>query len=710
MRKTTTNFIELRSHYIEELKENKTIKLEEVIQELADLRYALDQAAIVTITDDKGNILYVNSQFCKISKYTKEELIGQNHRMLNSGHHSRDYYKNLWDTVNSGNVWRGELRNIAKDGTILWLDTTIVPFLDENGKPFQFVSIRDDITKRKQMEEQIRKSEETYRLITENTSDVITVINKEGDIIYVTPSCSHVLNYQVEEVEHSKFIPWIHKEDQETVQYMVNSIFNTKKPSGEMEFQLEKKDGTYLDVEANISPIFSQSDEIDHLVLVIRDITKRKYSEKMIYHLTHHDTLTELPNRSYFMNHVTKEFYHAKVNEVKIAVLYMDIDKFKNINDSLGHENGDIALIEIANRLKMMLNPKDFIARIGGDEFAIIMVNTSKEQAIMIADKVMVEIQKPITLAKEIHTITASIGISMYPFHAKSPEELLKRANIASDEVKAKGRNNYLFFNKNMEENSLERILLENELKKAIESDQFTLDYQPKIDIKSGKIIGMEALVRWVHPELGRISPGKFIPIAEETGLILELGELILRKGCKQNKQWQNQGYPKQQLSVNLSTKQLYQKNLSDKIEAILEETGLEAQWLELEITESAFANISNAQTILLKIKDLGVAISIDDFGTGYSSFGYLKHLPVNTLKIDAIFIRDINLNPESQAIVNGIVDIAGKLKLNVIAEGIETNEQLCILREVSCPQGQGFYFSKPLSKEKFERYLKEII
>lgn len=696
-----------RQDYIEEIIQ---LPPEETRKQLADLKYAIEEAIIFTITDNKGKILYVNDKFCEVTKYNREELIGHNHRILNSNYHPKEFYKNLWETVNAGEIWQGIIRDKAKDGSYIWLNTTIVPFLDDKGVPYQFISLRADVTEKMETEKELIENESKYRLITDNTQDIITVINREGDITFITPSCRSVLGYQPELLVNSKLLQWIHSKDVDNVTFMVKSIFKGRKFSGDVEFQIKKRDGTYLDAEAKISAIEEgDSAEIKRLVLVIRDITVRKHSENMIYHLTHHDTLTGLPNRAFFMNQLSREFYHAKVVHKEMAIFYMDVDRFKNINDALGHENGDTVLAEIANRIRKTVSSKDFIARTGGDEFAVILTDTSKEEVTMLAERIISDIQKPIKIKKDYHTISGSIGIALYPSDVTTPEELLKRANIASDNVKLNGRNNYLFFNIGMEERSLERILLENELKKAIEKNEFTLDYQPKIDITSDTLVGMEALVRWNHPELGKIPPGKFIPIAEETGLITVIGEIILQKACEQNKKWQTNGYPPLIVSVNLSTKQLYQDDLIQQIERILVQTGLEPRWLELEVTESAFTNLDNAQVILQQIRDLGIQVSIDDFGTGYSSFSYLKHLPINTLKIDASFVRDIDLNKESQTIVDGIVDIAKKLKLNVIAEGIETDNQLSQLQSINCPQGQGYFFSKPLSPNDFEEYLRRV-
>ncbi len=696
--------------FLEKLSNEEGEKLKNVLKELADVRYALDQSSIVAITDHRGRILYANDQFCEISQYDQEELIGQDHRILNSGHHSKDFFKNMWASIGTGQIWRGEIKNRAKDGSFYWVDTTIVPFISNEGKPYQYISIRNNISLRKVMEEELRKSEEKYRLITENSSDLISIIDREGNFLYVSPSHSMLLGHELEEMESSHLLQWVHTEDREVVSYGIQHISATRKMSSQLEFRVRTNNGRYIYVETKINGILNESGSIQTFVLVMRDVMERKKSEQTIYHLAYHDTLTDLPNRRLFMDRLRKELQQAKRFQADIAVLFLDIDRFKYINDSWGHEIGDLILTKTAQRIKKCVRSNDLVARLGGDEFTILLTNLSSTKEVeQISGRIQASLQDPIEWGEQQYHLSCSLGIALFPSDGRDADELLKRADMALYAVKERGRNGYSFFHPDMEERSLERIFIENELRKAIQQEQFHLDYQPKMDLPTRQIVGMEALVRWNHPELGRIEPGKFIPIAEETGMIIPLGEWILRSGCKQTMEWQKQGYPPLKLSVNLSARQFYQPNLLDKIQEILKDTGLESQWLELEVTESILADLDDAVAILEEIRSLGVHISIDDFGTGYSSFSYIKHLPVDTLKIDASFIKDIHQNKESQAIVKAILSIARTLGLNVIAEGVENQEQLTVLNEDGCTQGQGFLFSQPLSIQDFEQYLNEF-
>lgn len=690
----------------EELLQEKDEKLKDTLRELADVRAALDQSTIVAMTDHRGIILRANDQFCQISKYARHELIGQDHRLLNSGYHPKSFFKQMWACIGSGKIWRGEIRNRAKDGSYYWVDTTIVPFRNQEGKIYQYVSIRSDITARKQMEEEVRQSEEKYRIIAENTSDIISMIDRNGDFLYLSPAHKSVWAHDVPDEEIRNMLDWIADEDRDNFLYAIEHTFSSRKEYM-VECRLNTKRDKPIWTETKLNPIVDEHDNVTCLIQVTRDITERKQSEELIHYLAYHDALTELPNRRMYVQHLGKEIMQAKRFHSNMAVLFLDLDRFKDVNDSFGHDVGDLLLIEAAKRLKSCVKPGDMVGRLGGDEFTVLISNlTEREEAAAVAEQIMQVMQQPFHLNGQAFNISSSIGISLFPQDGDNAEDLLKRADTALYTVKSRGRNGFDFFDPSMEAKSLERILMENELRKAIEQEHFQIYYQPKMDIKTGTLTGMEALVRWVHPELGIIPPNRFIPIAEESGMIIPLGEWILKESCRQNKRWHDQGY-ELKVSVNLSVRQIYQKDLLDMIKETLEETQLEPEWLELEITESIFVKMDEATVVLQQIREIGIHISIDDFGTGYSSFSYIKSLPVDTIKIDASFIRDVHHNQESQAIVKAIVTIADSLNMKVVAEGIELNDQVAALQENGCGHGQGYLFSRPLATADFEQFLR---
>ncbi len=702
-------------------------QLRTVLKSLADVKHALDQSSIVAITDRRGEIIYVNDRFCEISHYSRKELLGQDHRILNSGYHPKGFFKAMWADIGRGKVWRNEIRNKAKDGSFYWVDTTIVPFLNENGVPYQYISIRNDITSRKLMEEALKKSEERYRLITENSSDLISVVDDQANLCYISPAHRAALGLHEQQMESLNLLSILHEDDRERVRY---TLARSESGPFAMEFRIKHADGYYIDVESSFNLISQAAaasalvfpdqafraeaeastaydDRLQKYVLVMRDITERKRTEQKIYYLAYHDTLTELPNRRLFMEKLQHAVIKAKREKTMLGVLFLDLDRFKSINDSFGHEIGDVCLIEAAQRIGSCIASKDILARLGGDEFTVLIPDIrGQEELASLAERIQLSLEEPVQIEDWQYHLSCSIGISIYPEDGHTPDDLLKHADTALYAAKEQGRNGYSFFHKEMEERSLERILLEIELKKAIAQKQFYIDYQPKIDLLSGSILGVEALVRWRHEELGVIPPNKFIPIAEESGLIMALGDWVLEEACRQNKYWQDQGYPELCMAVNLSVRQFYQMDLADKISRVLTKTGLDAQYLELEVTESVFASMDNAAEVMQAMKSLGIRLSIDDFGTGYSSLHYIKEMPIDVLKIDMSFIRDLHCNKESQAIVKAILDMAQSLQLSVVAEGIEYQEQLDILRTDGCNLGQGYLFSRPLSPDNFEKFL----
>jgi diguanylate cyclase (GGDEF)-like protein len=429
-----------------------------------------------------------------------------------------------------------------------------------------------------------------------------------------------------------------------------------------------------------------------------------------ISHLAYTDPLTGLPNRPLFMDHLILALAQAGRNHEKVAVFFLDLDRFKDINDSLGHSTGDALLRSVAERIKHCVREGDTVSRFGGDEFTLLIPKIqSVDDAVNIAKKVHETLKIPFTIGERELFVTTSIGISIYPADGLDPETLVRNADTAMYRAKDSGRDNYQMYAPAMNARTLERLALENMLRRAIENDELRLHYQPLVNANTRQVVGFEALIRWQHPDLGLLSPAHFISTAELSGLIVPIGSWVLRTACAQTKLWHKRFGPNLKVSVNLSARQFQQANLIQEVVAVLRDTGLPAGCLELEITESnAMQNADNSIHTLTELKNLGVKIAMDDFGTGYSSLNYLKRFPIDTLKLDRSFIRDVTTDAEDAAIVSAVISMAHSLNLHVVAEGVETEAQLDLLREQKCDRIQGFFFSPPLPLDRLEQYLQE--
>ena len=441
----------------------------------------------------------------------------------------------------------------------------------------------------------------------------------------------------------------------------------------------------------------------------ISDITKQKKSEAIISYQIHYDSLTGLPNRKYLYEYLKEVLEKLEDEKQKFAVLFLDIDRFKLINDSLGHTIGDLLLKAVGDRLKTLLRQDDLLVRLGGDEFAIIAkVIDSTDAVVQIAESIIQALTLPFSCGGHQLHITTSVGGSIYPDHNTEVEGLIHNADMAMYRAKEEGRNCFKFYIPNMQEQSFQRLLMENNLRRALENEELETYYQPQIDVNTGKIVGLEVLLRWHHAALGSISPSEFIPLAEETGLIIPIGNWVLRHSCLQAIAWLDVGLPPIQISVNLSIKQLQHKDFLVSLKQILNETDFDPHYLELEITEGIMMDSIEEKIILLEqFHEMGIKLSIDDFGTGYSSLSYLKNLPIDTLKIDRTFIEYINHNQQDQAIVTSLINLSHSLNLIVIAEGAETSEQVDLLRSLGCDQVQGYFFYKALPAEQIEGLLR---
>ena len=438
------------------------------------------------------------------------------------------------------------------------------------------------------------------------------------------------------------------------------------------------------------------------------EIAQRKEGERQIEHLAYYDVLTDLPNRTLLRDRITQAVQSAIRNGWHVAVLTIDLDQFKNINDSLGHAIGDKLLQAVGERLRTLVRAEDTVARVGGDEFVVLLPNLKNiEYSSRVAEKILADVMQPHLIDRQELHVTVSIGISVCPENGTDGLALIRCADTAMYEAKVAGRNGFAFFNPEMTRRALDTLQIGNELRHAIDNDEFILHYQPKIDLESGNIVGAEALIRWLHPVQGLVFPGYFIGIAEQTGLIVQIGEWVLRTACLQNKAWQRAGLPPIEMAVNLSARQFSRNQIEELTTTVLRETGLEAHYLELEITESMIMqNAKQAIAVMQTLKTIGVKLSIDDFGTGYSSLSYLKRFPIDKLKIDQSFVRDLGEDEDDAAIVTAIIGLAKSLNLCVIAEGVEKKEQLEFLRAKGCDEVQGYYFSKPIPAADFEKLI----
>ena len=679
------------------------------LKNFRSIEHALNLTAIVAIFDDQGIITYVNDLFCEVSQYHRSELLGQNYRILNFDEYPESSFNNAWKQIECGQIWKGEIKNRKKDGTSFWVHAVIVPILNESNNPYQYIAIQSEITKQKELEEAIIKSNEKYQLIANNSVNLISLVEINGAFQYVSPTFHKILGYELPALEKGNFFDLIHPDDVEMVKQSIHTYCRKKKEPLQIEMQVRHANGDYIDVEANIgvtnNPTCSMGSEL--MMVDMRDIRNRKVIEQKIYHLAYHDSLTNFPNRRSFMNELRSEIMSKSKSNKRLSILFIDLDNFKSINDQWGHDVGDLVLKEVAKIIRSEIRPSDFPARLGGDEFTVMLRDVKNEQeAITITQRILEKLQSPILLAGQEHLVTCSIGVANYPEHGKSSEELLKNADDALYHVKQRGRNAFMVFNQSIENKTLERRLLETALRTAIKEQQFYLEYQPKLNITKNELIGVEALVRWNHPDLGKIPPLKFISLAEETGLIVPLGEWILRESCHQLRIWKNQGLTNLTMAVNVSVRQLEDPYFVHKVEEILKETNLHPKFLEFEVTESIFADVKNTVSVLNEIRQMGIQISVDDFGTGYSSLSYIKEFPIDTLKVDQSFVKDIHTNEESKAIVKAVLNLAKTIGINVIAEGIELVEHVEALSKDGCHFGQGYYYSRPLSTTAFEEYV----
>jgi len=862
-------------------------------EEFRKLAQAVEQSPeSIIITNLAAEIEYVNEAFVQTSGYRREEVLGKNPRLLNSGKTPRQSYDAMWDTLKHGKTWQGELENRRKDGSDYTDFAIITPIRQADGRISHYVAVQEDITERKGAEAELRRlnrtlkmssecnqalvhaTEETQLLDTvcrrmteiggyigvwvgyavqdeartvrpvtlvgmpddefaaalnhlswadtkagcgptgtairtgqvvvthdfqtdphyepwrdvairlgahsaasfplkaqgkvlgaismyageadafddqevtllreladdlaygitalreaaerrraeealllsrhalESTNDGIMITDSslpDRAISYVNPAFERITGYTVAEVvgRNARFLLGQDK-DQLGLEELRSALREQR--AAKVELRNFRKDGRVFWSELSLAPVRSETGQVRHFVSIINDITERKIYETQLEYQAGHDPLTGLPNRNLLADRLEQAIAHAKRAKSLVAVLLLDLDRFKMVNDSLGHDVGDALLKIVSKRLTNCVRSIDTVARLGGDEFVVIMTDIESENnAAPLAQKLLDDIAQPMMLGDREIVTNASIGISLYPKDAERASALLKSADVAMYRAKELGRNSMQFYTSELNASTLARLELDAALRRALERDELVLYYQPKVELQRGQVVGAEALIRWRHPFLGMVSPGDFIPLAEETGLIMQIGEWVINTACAQLKAWQTDGWPDLSLAVNLSARQFQQRDLANVVANALRLNDVQAKFLELEVTESAvMQNPEATVTILRELKQIGVRLSLDDFGTGYSSLNYLKRFPIDILKIDQSFVRDITTDPDDAAIATMVISLAHRLKRCVVAEGVETEGQLNFLRRHRCDEIQGYYFSRPLPADEFARLLRE--
>jgi diguanylate cyclase (GGDEF)-like protein/PAS domain S-box-containing protein len=686
----------------------------------ARLRLVIDAApnAMLMVNGD-GSMTLVNAQAEKLFGYSRQELLGQPIEMLvpkryHGGH--AGYRKGFFAKPDTRSMGVGrDLYGLRKDGSEVPIEIGLNPLRTDEGL-FVLASIID-ITERKRAEEIQRLSQANLlrQSILDSAPFSIIAIDTHGIIIAANPASELMLGYGKGEMV-GQYAPSLINLPDDIERHANDLSRELDEPiiadhhaliacaerdlPDEREWTYVRKDGTRMPVNLSITALHDEHGTINGFLNVAYDITERKRTEATILHMAHHDALTGLPNRSLLMDRIDMAIRHARRADGRVAVLMMDLDHFKRVNDTLGHQAGDQLLLTVARRIREGLRETDTVARLGGDEFVVLLADAgTREEVRRTVEQIVQRVTQPMAIDGHEILITPSVGGCLFPDDGDDASTLLKNADTAMYAAKAAGRSNSQWFNHEMSRQTEEKLALAGALRRAIDDGQFSIHYQPEVDLASGRAVGVEALIRWQHPKLGAVSPNDFIPLAEETGLILPIGEWVLKTACVENVRIGKACGQPLVLAVNVSPRQFQQKNWISVVRAALDESGLPPAQLELEITEGMLMQDPKESAEMLRaIRKLGVGVVVDDFGTGYSSLSYLTRFPIDKIKIDRSFVRDLTLDATDAAVIDAIIAMAHSLKICVIAEGVETPEQLAYLRERGCDQAQGYYFGKAVS------------
>ena len=670
----------------------------------ARFRSVFDSAPLaITVVDQDGRTVMANAALEQFLGYSGLELASMccaDYTHPDDLDADRTLYREL---INGDrDSYTRDKRYVRKDGEVVWGRLTIALVREADEKPIYAIGMIADIGEELAAE----KREIQARTVFENTSEGIIITDAEQRILAVNRAFTEITGFHEHEMLGKK--PSILRSGRHEESFY-QSLWAALETTGQWhgEFWNRRKNGEIYPQLSTISAVYDQDEQVTNYICVFGDITQRKRSEEALYDLAHKDALTGLPNRTLLRARLEQSLSRAERDGELLALLFLDLDLFKNVNDTLGHPVGDTLLQRVAEAMAAKIRPADSIARLGGDEFVVLMEDLADPNlAAQLARRLLETFTEPFEAQGRELYITASIGISVFPMDGQDMDTLLSNADVAMYQAKEHGRNTYRFFEAAMTEGAIERLRLENALRGALARNELTLHYQPQVRIDSKQMLGAEVLLRWTHPELGEIPPDQFIAIAEEIGIINELGTWVLEQACLQLVQWDQRGFPVPRIAVNLSVQQLERVDLDKRVRKVLEQTGLDPARLELEVTESML--MRHAEQVianLTSLRGLGVTIAVDDFGSGYSSLAYLKRLPINSLKVDRIFIDHLTIDPSDDAITRAVIALGNGLGLNVLAEGVETQAQADFLLSEGCNTAQGYLFGRPMSAADLERH-----
>jgi diguanylate cyclase (GGDEF)-like protein/PAS domain S-box-containing protein len=685
------------------------VALQASLEEFRTLAEAMPQ--IVWIMRPDGENVYVNQQWMDYTGLTLEESLGGG---WNQPFHSEDRQR-AWDAWQHATATRGtyavECRLRRTDGEYRWWLIRGVPHQDASGEILKWFGTCTDIQDLKMIEEALFVEKESAQVRLNSIGDAVVCADISGNINFLNSVAVKMTGWTFEEAAGRPIDEVLRIKDAtggETCNSLIKAVRHGKTVQLPLNYIFIRRDGMEIPIEGSVAPILGREGHDAGAIIVVRDVSAARAMSLQMAHLAEHDSLTGLPNRLLVNDRVSQAIALASRHHKKVALLFLDLDGFKHINDSLGHPIGDRLLQSIGKRLVDCVRATDTVSRQGGDEFVVLLSEVEHaEDAAITARRMLQAVAEPQSIDQHDLHVTTSIGLSVYPDDGLDAETLVKNADTAMYQAKENGRQSYQFFKPAMNVRAVERQSIEENLRRALERQEFALHYQPKVDLRTLQITGAEALIRWMHPTRGPISPAQFIPVAEDCGLIVPIGNWALGEACKQTRRWADAGLPAVTMAVNVSAMEFRQETFMEGVFAILKNTGLDPGSLELEMTESILMKrVESTASVLQELRTRGVRVAVDDFGTGYSSLSYLKKFPIDALKIDQSFVRQLTTNPDDTTIVSAIISIGRSMKLRVIAEGVETREELEFLQAHRCDEGQGYYFSRPILPEQFAKLL----